>query len=164
MEGNGVQEVLLERKKRGEGRGGSPDMLRLLEPRIEKKKKTPSSHTLVPLTLLTTFVPSLASSSFSLVYPNPPQPSTRSTRSTPLNPPSKNPPKDHKKPPKLKSQRIHHPNLKALNLPPPKKETKRTNKTVRTRQEALGHMKKKKKKRKGGRRILDVLKEKKGRR
>jgi len=66
---NGVQEVLLERKKGEEGRGerrfaDNPDMLRLLEPRIDKKK-TPSSHALVPLTLLTTFVPSLASSASS---------------------------------------------------------------------------------------------------
>jgi len=57
------------REKRGERRfADNPDMLRLLEPRIEKKrkeKKTPSSHALVPLTLLTTFVPSLASSSSS---------------------------------------------------------------------------------------------------
>jgi len=150
MEGNGVQEVLLERKKRGEGRGGSPDMLRLLEPRIEKKKKTPSSHTLVPLTLLTTFVPSLASSSFSLVYPNPPQPSTRSTRSTPLNPPSKNPPKDHKKPPKLKSQRIHHPNLKALNLPPPKKRNKKNEQNSENETRGTRAHEKKEKEKKGG--------------
>jgi len=57
----------------------------------KRKKKTPSSHTLVPLTLLTTFVPSLASSSFSLVYPNPSSTNQQKTLKNPRNSKPKNP-------------------------------------------------------------------------
>lgn len=135
--------MLLERKKGEEGRGerrfaDNPDMLRLLEPRIEKRKKNFPHHT--PL-FRSHFSPPSS--------PSPPHPFPLFIP-TPLNPSSKNPTKDHKKNPETQNQRIHHPNLNPPLPPPPpkKKETKRPNKTVTTRQEALGHMKEKKKKKK----------------
>jgi len=152
MEGMEYKKCCLRerREKRGEGRGG----LQIIQicfvfSNLESTKKKLPHHT--PL-FRSHFSPPSSP-------PSPPQhplPSPISSLVYP-NPSSKNPTKDHKKTPKLKSQRIHHPNLKApriLRNPPPKR-----NKTVTTRQEALGHMKKKK-----GGRTLDVLKKKKGRR